>query len=394
MEYSFRKTHLLRIVENYKPGLLPIDSCLRDYFRKHHALGSKDRKFITEKIYEMIRFRDLIDHFTERGSWEERLALIERGVYDVQKAGAHLPPYLRLSMPKPLFTLLANQYGEKKAIELCEELNREAPITIRVNPLKISRDALMELWYGFFPMEKTERSPLGIKIGKRAPLLQTEEYRKGYFEIQDEGSQLLALLVDAKKGMNILDFCAGSGGKSLALAPQMQGTGQLYLHDIRQSSLKNAKQRLARASIQNVQFLLADEKKKWARLEGKMDRVLLDVPCTGTGTLRRNPDMKWRFTNTLLEETTSLQREIVAKAVTYLKPGGKLIYTTCSLLQQENQDQIAFFEKAHNLVRLQPDFFTLPTSGGPDGFFGAVLGTISNKSEHLLASDQMNLGGL
>ncbi len=373
MQKTFRDHHLLLILESYNPEKSAADNCLRDYFRDNRALGSKDRKFISEKIYQLIRFRDLIDALTGDSSWEARLNCINNDSDELAKKIKKLPIHTQLSMPETFFNRLVAHYGIEKATEICTLSNEQAPTTIRVNTIKTSREHLMRLWEAHIAVEATKTAPHGIQIGTRSPLLHCDEYKLGYFEMQDEGSQLLAELVDIKEGMHLLDFCAGSGGKTLAIAPQMRGKGQIYLHDIRKSALENAKKRLARAGVQNAQLIFPDEKSKLSRLKGKMDRVLLDVPCSGSGTFRRNPDMKWRFSDEKLAELIAIQREIFKSTLAYLKPGGSIIYTTCSLLAEENQEQIEFFIKTYGLERAAPDFQTTPTQSGPDGFFGSVL---------------------
>ena len=188
--------------------------------------------------------------------------------------------------------------------------------------------------------------------------------------MQDEASQQVAALVQAKPGDHVLDYCSGSGGKALAFAPAMDGKGQIYLHDIRAHILQEAKRRLKRAGVQNAQVLTTDKLKP---LKKKCDWVLVDAPCTGTGTLRRNPDMKWRFTGEMLQRLIGEQRTIFEKALSYLKPEGRIVYATCSILKEENSEQIAHFLKTYGLKLEDSPLQTLPEEGGMDGFFGAVL---------------------
>lgn len=199
-----------------------------------------------------------------------------------------------------------------------------------------------------------------------------QEFKEGLFEVQDEGSQLLAGLVQANPGDHVLDFCAGSGGKSLSIGAQMKNKGQLYLHDIRMHALEEAKKRLKRAQIQN--FQIVDLKlKQNHKLKHRMNRILLDVPCSGTGTIRRNPDMKWQFNQEKLEALVQQQKEIFVQALPYLHDEGKIIYATCSILSCENEKQVEFFIKEFDLELHQPLFKTLPQENGADGFFAAIL---------------------
>ena len=218
-----------------------------------------------------------------------------------------------------------------------------------------------------------KRSPYGILFSKREPLFSLPEFRDGFFEIpKDEGSQLVASLIQAKSGDQILDYCSGSGGKALAFAPGMGGKGQVYLHDIRLPALAQAKQRLKRAGVQNVQFLPPGHL-KLPQLKNKMNWVLADVPCSGSGTLRRNPEMKWKIDQALLDRLTEEQRTIFGEALAYLHPEGKIVYATCSVLPEENLDQVKYFIDKFNLQLEGEPLSILPTEGGMDGFFAAVF---------------------
>ena len=199
-----------------------------------------------------------------------------------------------------------------------------------------------------------------------------EEFKKGYFEVQDEASQLIAELIAIEPGMRFLDYCAGSGGKSLAIAPRLKERGQLFLHDIRPRALLEARKRLKRAGIQNAQLLPADSPNK-RLLKMKMDWVLVDAPCTGTGTFRRNPDMKWKFEDQLLPRIIQEQREIFEEALSFLKPGGHIVYATCSVLPQENLHQAAYFLDRFPLEQIGEPFSSIPLTGEMDGFFGVVF---------------------
>ena len=182
-------------------------------------------------------------------------------------------------------------------------------------------------------------SPCGIEFHKRINFFELEEFKAGFFEVQDEGSQLMADLVDAAPGQSVLDYCAGSGGKTLAFAPKMQEKGQIFLHDIRPFALQEARKRLRRAVIQNAQIVLPDHQ-NLKRLKKKMHWVLVDVPCTGTGTMRRNPDMKWNFTRETLERLMGQQRTIFEKALSFMRPDGRIVYATCSLLKESKSGSV------------------------------------------------------
>lgn len=348
---KFREYHLSSVLKSFDSQSMPLDAFLNHYFRTHKALGSKDRLFISETVYQYIRWQNLYDH------------LGKDPASDIPLPDPTTPAHLRYGMPASLYDLLIEAYGEAKTPEICQISNTRAPLTLRVNPLKTSREALLEKWASSFKASPCPLSPLGIQFHEKINFFTLPEFNEGLFEIQDEASQLAALLVKAKPHQHILDYCAGSGGKTLAFAPLLQNTGQVYLHDIRSLALQKARKRLHRAGIQNVQYRLPQK---------KMDWVIADVPCTGTGTLRRNPDLKWKFSPETLARLVQEQREIFQKALTYLRPQGSIVYMTCSLLPQENEQQTAYFQSTHNLEIID-QFQTLPVLDGRDGFYAVAF---------------------
>lgn len=332
-------------------------------------MGSKDRRFIADTVYGMTRWRLLLDYLIgSNPSWEKRLSLYQNFQPSEFASVNSIPAHIRFSCPKDLFDLLVKNYGERQGHYLAQINNTPAPITIRANPLKVSRQALLESLQPRFEVAPCSFAPHGIEFKKREPLTTLAEFEQGLFEIQDEASQLVSEKVKVKPGDQVLDFCSGAGGKSLAFAPAMKGQGQIYLHDIRPIVLQKAKKRFLRSGIQNVQFL-TPEHPQLNKLKGKMDWVIADVPCSGTGTFRRNPDQKWKFSTADLKSLIPLQREIVTKALTFLKPQGKLVYATCSLLKAENEEQVAYFLEHLDLKPFEDPFFSLPSFGGMDGFF-------------------------
>lgn len=374
MSNYFRESHLFSLLEGFSMQGLPLDVFIRNYFKSKKSIGSHDRKFLAETIYSMFRWLGLIDYLCQKSdhSWQERYAIF-KGL-DLRSAPDNptLPDHVAVSFPRALYQILADGLGKEKSKEFCLISNAPAPTTVRVNPLKGDRDSLYAKWKNRYDIALCKESPLGIIFNKRENFFGMEEFKAGYFEVQDEGSQLLANLVQAQPGQQIMDFCSGSGGKTLAFAPQLKGTGQIYLHDIRSFALVEAKKRLKRAGIQNAQVLLYDDPKK-KRLKGTMDWVLVDGPCSGTGTLRRNPDMKWRFDPSNLDSLIQEQREIFSQALSFVKPGGKIVYATCSVLPEENQKQVEYFLNQHRITLVAPIFETFPSPGGMDGFFGAVF---------------------
>ncbi|MCB1117185.1 MAG: RsmB/NOP family class I SAM-dependent RNA methyltransferase [Chlamydiia bacterium] len=354
----FRHHHLLKILNEHGSSTLPLDALMANYFRAHKSLGSKDRKWISETVYAIIRLKGLLDAYISKpATWEKRFEKYLDGQFPSRD---QLPKHVSVSFPKFLYDHLSDA--------ICNALNEPAPTTVRANALKITREELMERWPEY-EITKTEHSPVGITFLKKINFFVTPEFKQGLFEVQDEGSQLVAFMVKAQPGDHVLDFCAGSGGKTLAIAPMMQGKGQLYLHDIRLHALKEAKRRLNRAGVQNAQIIPPD---RLASLKGKMDWVLVDAPCSGTGTLRRNPDMKWKLTPEAIEELVDKQQKIFDQALTCLKPGGSIVYATCSILPCENEEQITKFCKNTSL-KAGPSFKSLPESGKMDGFFAQTM---------------------
>ncbi|MBI2743864.1 MAG: RsmB/NOP family class I SAM-dependent RNA methyltransferase [Chlamydiales bacterium] len=370
---TFQRHHLFTILEKFEDHQLPLDLFLSGYFRAHKAVGANDRRTICEAIYGMIRWRGLLDHFLPKpATWQTRLSLFD-SINPLDFRGkSEIPPHIRVSFPKSLYEIFRAAYGDARCDELCFISNTTAPTTVRVNEIKISRDALFEKWKSLYSISLSPVSPSGIVFHKKINFFGLEEFKEGLFEVQDEGSQLIAALVQPTPGEQILDFCAGSGGKTLAFAPQTKAKGQIFLHDVRPRALLEAKKRLRRAGIQNAQVLPSDDPYK-KKLKGKMDWVLIDVPCSGTGTLRRNPDMKWRFDPEQVERLVLEQREIFAEALEFLAPKGRLVYSTCSILPQENEQQIAFFLEHFPVELEKPVFASHPERGGMDGFFGAVF---------------------
>lgn len=391
----------------------PADSVLSRYFRDHPKLGSRERNAVAEGVYAVLRNKLVYASFSESGSGPamRRLALL--GLADAAGADAlgglsadeaqwlqriahidrsALPAALRANFPQWLYDKLVERDGEAAALELADALNRPAPLDLRVNALKAKReDVIAELATAPIACEPTPYAPLGIRIRKKPALQNLPLFKSGAIEVQDEGSQLLAQIVGAKRGEMVADFCAGAGGKTLALGAAMRNTGRLYAFDVSEKRLAKLKPRLARSGLSNVHpVVIAHENDaKVKRLAGKLDRVLVDAPCSGLGTLRRNPDMKWRQTPEALTELNAKQSAILASAARLVKPGGRLVYGTCSLLDEENEAIVAQFLATHEDFTLLPmkdvlaeqkialemgDYLKLaPHLHQTDGFFAAVL---------------------
>jgi 16S rRNA C967 or C1407 C5-methylase (RsmB/RsmF family) len=371
MVEKFRETHLFAFLRQYDQGTQPLDAAFSNYLRSHKSIGAHDRRFLGDTIYSLMRWRALLDHLLGQQSiWEKRYNLWRK--IDLSNLPQNLPPPIQCGAGPWLFQELAKSYGENRALELGRILNEPAPLTVRANLLKTNRDFLLERWKKLYDVEPCLMAKAGIRFRQRIALTTFPEFKEGLFEIQDEGSQLVADLIQPKKGEELLDYCSGSGGKSLAIAPSMAGRGQIYLHDIRAHILQEARRRLRRAGVQNAQFLPPGHP-RLSSLKNKMDWVLADVPCSGSGTYRRNPDMKWKGSEEMMSRLIQDQREIFGQALSYARPGGKIVYATCSLFKRENEQQIEYFLNTFPIELAAPPLSIYPEPNGPDGFFGAVF---------------------
>ena len=362
---SFQSSHLLSLVESYTKTKDPIHLFLRKYLKLNRSIGSRDRKIISESLFFLIRFQGLIDTQIEKPvTWALR-------IFSPFCLNKEQPPHIQVSFAKWLFQRIEDVYGIEKALEICKISNTQAPITIRVNTLNTTKEAFAQEWSEAYPLKECEMAKNALTFLKKENFLIMPPFKKGLFEVQDEGSQLIAEMLKVPSKSNVLDFCAGSGGKSLAIAASMQNKGQIFLHDIRKGPLLEAKKRLARAGVQNAQ-LLSPEKLKKNLYNQYFSHILLDVPCSGSGTFRRNPDHKWRLTEEMIAEYVKIQREICMQSLKHLKPNGHILYATCSIFPEENQKQKEWFLD-NAPVSLVKEKILMPTFGKWDGFYGALF---------------------
>lgn len=393
----------------------PADSVVSNFLRRHRALGARARQLLADTMFAVLRQRLLLEHLARSGtgSIERRLVLLgwqgeastlhsalepnerlwlehARAVDATELADAH-----RHNLPDWLAQALRAEVGVE-FWPLAHALNQPAGVDLRVNVLKAKReDVLVGLKQANIDAVPTPYSPIGLRLTAKRALHKLDVFLRGDIEVQDEGSQLLALLAGAKRGEMVADFCAGAGGKTLALGAAMRNTGRLYAFDVSGHRLAAIKPRLARAGLTNV-YTVQIAHERDPRIEamvGKMDRVLVDAPCSGLGTLRRSPDLKWRQSPASLREMTAKQRAILSSAVRLLKPGGRLVCATCSLLEAEGEAIALDFAAAHAsdlvalpvaelLARVQVpaaeslvrgNFLRLwPHRHGTDGFFAAA----------------------
>lgn len=351
----------------------PADAVVSRYFREHRTLGPRERATLAETTYAVLRKKLLFEQLARSGSGarERRLAILGfHGPRDFLKSALseqekawldacdgirpdELMDHHRHNLPDWLVEPLRSQLGEQGFRALADSLAQPAPLDLRVNTLKDKRDAVQkELQKAGIRAEPTPYSPIGLRIDGKPALGKLDAFARGAIEVQDEGSQLLALLLDAKRGEMVVDFCAGAGGKTLAIGAGMRSTGRLYAFDVSAHRLEALKPRLARSGLSNVHpAAIAHERDdRVKRLAGKIDRVLVDAPCSGLGTLRRNPDLKWRQSPKALAELEQKQSAILASASRMVKSGGRLVYATCSVLPQENEAIAEAFSAQH------PDF--------------------------------------
>ena len=391
----------------------PADALLHAFFRKRRAIGQHDRALIADGLFAFFRRRRSLEALAE--SQHPRhlaLAVLARelglGLRELEggisaedaswlrefkaRPATKLPEAVAADLPDWLWERLGTVYGadERKALALA--WLAAAPLDLRINPLKTTRDeARAALAASGIEAKPTPYSPLGLRVAGRPSLARHPLFEAGALEVQDEGSQLVSFLVAPKRSEMVVDFCAGAGGKTLLLGALMRSQGRLYAFDTHERRLANLKPRLARSGLSNVhpQWIAHERDTKVKRLAGKLDRVLVDAPCTGFGTLRRNPDLKWRQPESAIPELVAKQRAILAAAATLVKPGGRIVYATCSVLPEENDAVIAEFVAAHpaferidasaELARADihldtgPALKLLPHKHGCDGFYAEVL---------------------
>lgn len=402
----------------------PADVLIGRYFHEYRGMGSRDRGFAAETVYGCLRHKRELEALYEPvfkpetdkdharwlagawllkyGGWSVR-ALAEAGfngnaVALVERLRAldlfEFPLAVRANLPDWMAASLVAQIGEQETLALAAALNEPAPVDIRVNTLKTTRAALQaELHDEGFDLLPTPHSPLGLRRQQRAALFNTRAFNQGFYEVQDEGSQLVGMLADARAGEKVVDFCAGAGGKTLQLACAMGNRGVVHAFDVSRKRLDRFKPRLRRAGVDDVQRrVIRDERDPvLKRFAASADAVLVDAPCSGTGTLRRNPDIKWK--NLEIGDLPGIQLGILESAARLVKPGGRLVYATCSLLDCENRGVTAKFLETRREFKIQPaqevlsgqgvvidDAFTgdgalclLPHRHGTDGFYALAM---------------------
>ncbi len=412
----------------------PADAVIDTYFRTHRYLGSHDRRFIAETVYGVLRWKMLLDHLITRAVAPD--ALLGRDLFlsnlmsyrccaymlharthtgaeicrelpesahasvlSLEHHAAAFAPTgttveeiaVAHSFPPWMVEAWIAQFGIGEAQELCRALNEPAPITLRVNTIKATVEECREaLLREGIEAEPTSWSPFGLTLKKRINVFQLEVFKRGFFEVQDEGSQILALLVDPKPSAKVVDACAGAGGKTLALGAVMKNRGVIYALDVHTKRLDELRKRIKRSGVDTVRVREIDGVTLPDELVGIADNVLVDAPCSGLGTMRRNPGMKWTVTPAVVKEISEKQARILELNAHCVKPNGILVYATCTTMPEENEHVVEAFLAAHPEFELESPrtrlerygiasvagekyFQLLPHRHNMDGFFAAVM---------------------
>lgn len=392
----------------------PADSVLSRYFRDMREIGARDRAFVAEAVYGVLRRKRTLERLCGPEASTRQLILawlarIEGTTLRQLGEGLHgrdtdyfteikgreageMSLAETADLPDWLAERLLAVMSAEDVVALAQSLNRPAPLDLRVNTLKLDRDALVaRLQADGIGCAPGRFSPSSVRLEGKPALQKHPLFLDGSFEVQDEGSQLLGYLLQPKRGEMVADFCAGAGGKTLLLGALMRNSGRLYAFDVSDKRLSKLKPRMARSGLSNVHpvVIASENDPRVKRLAGKLDRVLVDAPCSGLGTLRRNPDLKWRQSPEALAELTVKQAAILASAARLVKPGGRLVYATCSLLPEENEAIVAAFLAANDsfaplnaqevlakqgiTIECGEQLHLTPRSHDTDGFFAAVL---------------------
>lgn len=375
------------------------DKVIEKVLKYDKRWGSRDRGFIAETTYEIVRYKRLYTEIAEVNSPYSRANLFRLFAVWAVLRGIQLPDWKQLentpvrrikgkfdelskirkfreSFPDWIDALGENALGKDLWTKEAAALNKQAEVILRVNTLKTDKNtlqnALAEEEINTVPIAK---NPNALKLVERKNVFVTQAFKDGLFEVQDASSQLVAPYLQVEPGQRVVDACAGAGGKTLHLAAQMQNKGQLIAMDIYESKLKKLKVRARRNGVHNMETRVIDSTKAIKKLHDKADRVLLDAPCSGLGVIRRNPDSKWKLEPEFLDRIKTVQAEILRDYSKMVKPGGKLVYATCSILPEENTEQVKKFlsSEAGKDFKLEKDQNIFASESGFDGFYMALL---------------------
>lgn len=371
----------------------PADKVLEQTLKSNKKWGARDRRFIAESVYDIVRWyrrlafvadnfsaksgniRTIVSVYGALHDWDPIPAGMDKEIvlmeWNKTKSGERA---IKASIPDWLDKLGEQELGSNWASEI-SSLNEKAPVDLRANSLKASatavRDALLKEG---IDCRLVSGSSEAVSLNVRKNVFTTQAFKDGLFEVQDRSSQKVAQFLNPQPGDRVVDACAGAGGKSLHLSALMKNKGRVIAMDIHEWKLKELMQRARRAGAQNLETRLIDTTKVVKRLENSADKLLLDVPCTGLGVLRRNPDTKWKLSQDSVQAVQNLQQDILARYTRILKPGGVFVYSTCSILPSENLQQIEWFLKHHGAeFELEEHWSVLPSEDNGDGFFAARL---------------------
>lgn len=403
----------IQAIRKILPLNFPADILMRGFFRENPMLGHNDRTIIAEIVFGILRHKYFLDTLAEKATPRALLLaylakfqginsreLISFATESEIKWLAHVkgaqiamqPLAIQAELPQWLIEKLQTYLPDEEILKLGVALQQPAPLDLRVNTLLAKREEILtQLEQAEVKANVMPYSPIGIRLAEKTAINQHPLFLEGKVEIQDESSQLSVYLLAPRRGEMIVDFCAGSGGKTLLIGALMQSHGRIYAFDVSDKRLNNLKPRLKRSGLSNIHPVRIDNENdlRVKRLAGKIDRVLIDVPCSGLGTLRRNPDLKWRQSPESIEELKIKQRAILNAASKLLKPGGRIVYATCSLLPEENEEIVESFLANHTqfialncgeLLAQQKiplntgNYLQLsPANHHTDGFFAAAL---------------------
>ncbi|WP_324026643.1 methyltransferase domain-containing protein [Maribacter sp. BPC-D8] len=375
------------------------DKVVQKVLRYDKRWGARDRGFIAEITYEMVRYKRLYTEIAEVKAPFSRPDLFRMWAVWAVLKGISLPDWKQIeptperrikgkfdelsqirkyreAVPDWIDELCEKALGEKLWTEELAKLNVPADVILRTNTLKTNKEELRKaLLDENIVAEPVKGHPSALKLVERANVFVTQAFKNGMFEVQDASSQLVAEFLDVEPGQRVVDTCAGAGGKSLHLAALMENKGQLISMDIYGSKLKELKRRARRNGAHNIEVREIDSSKVYKKLYGSADRVLIDAPCTGLGVLRRNPDSKWKMQPEFLDKIVKTQHDIIRSYSKIVKPGGKMVYATCSILPQENSHQVQSFLKSEEGkdFTLVKDKKIYASKSGFDGFYMALL---------------------
>lgn len=375
------------------------DKVIQKLLKRDKRWGSRDRAFVAETTYDIVRWKRLYAEIANVKAPYDRDNLWRLFAVWATLKGIKLPDWkyfvgtptrkikgrfdelskfrvFRESVPDWIDAIGVKELGENVWTKELAVQNKQADVVLRVNTLKTNKSQLIhDLNDEYIEAEAINGYPDALKLIERANVFKTEVFKKGAFEVQDASSQLVAGFLDVKPGMKVVDTCAGAGGKTLHIAALMENKGQIVAMDIYESKLKKLKIRAKRNGVHNIDLKVLDSTKPVKKLYEKADRVLIDAPCSGLGVLRRNPDSKWKLKPEFIEDIKKVQEEVLQKYASMVKPGGKLVYATCSILPSENEKQIEIFLKSESgqKFKLVKDQSILAHKSGYDGFYMALL---------------------